>query len=253
MTMYSARSVFLKKKSPPTAHQLMFLFLYSMIVYWYIDSGLFWAEITEQLTVRERDSWRLHMWVNSRATVSLAASIFSCWMSWGRSLTFVMEITFRNGSKMEHFTFVIKWLLLQMSSWPARNTTTTTQVLQPSLISSTCSVLLIKPLCVFMEVFLSKLGGSIHRPIKNEHAWVPCTSLYSHVRHLVSTKTDLLKLKSSSSHGNLKQHHTNAAPQHRAAYLSQHWGSRVMAGQYSDKVNIHIHVCCHFIALLRMK
>lgn len=135
----------------------------------------------------------------------------------------------------------------------ARNTTTTTQVLQPSLIASTCSVLLIKPLCVFMEVFLSKLGGSIHRPIKNEHAWVPCTSLYSHVRHLVSTKTDLLKLKSSSSHGNLKQHHTNAAPQHRAAYLSQHWGSRVMAGQYSDKVNIHIHVCCHFIALLRMK
>lgn len=107
-----------KKKSPPTAHQLMFLFLYSMIVYWYIDSGLFWAEITEQLTVRERDSWRLHMWVNSRATVSLAASIFSWRMSRGRRLTFVMEITFRNGSKMEHFTFVIKWLLLQMSSWP---------------------------------------------------------------------------------------------------------------------------------------
>lgn len=84
-----------------------------------------------------------------------------------------------------------------------------------------------------MEVFLSKPGGSIHRPIKNEHAWVPCTSLYSHVRHLVSTKTDLLKLKSSSSHGNLKQHHTNAVPQCWAAYLSQQWGCRVTEGKHT--------------------
>ena len=44
------------------------------------------------------------------------------------------EILWRNGSKMKHFTFVIKWLLLQMSSCPARNTTTTTGVTQPSLI-----------------------------------------------------------------------------------------------------------------------
>ena len=78
--------------NPRTAHQLMFPFLLYMNVYWYIDSGLFWAEIPEQPTVRERDSWNLHMWVNSRTAASLAASILSCWMSWGRGL--MLTVTF---------------------------------------------------------------------------------------------------------------------------------------------------------------
>lgn len=58
---------------------------------------------------------------------------------------------------------VIKWLLLQMSSRPARNMTTTTQVLQPSLISSTCSVLLIKTsLCIHGGVFVE--AGRLNSP-----------------------------------------------------------------------------------------